>query len=104
MKKTIVRIMLATLMLLACAATATAGDGLPRPPICPPDAVCNLSTNLFLDPTISPLDGGVPRPPICPPDAVCSLSANLFLDPAISPLDGGAPRPPICPPDAVCTP
>jgi hypothetical protein len=73
MKKTIVQILFATLFLLPCDSTATAGGTAPRPPLCPPDAVCNPSASLFhLDPAISRLRDTVPRPPICPPGAVCT--------------------------------
>jgi hypothetical protein len=81
MKRTFVRIVLSTMFLFVCGALAVVGNGaishprggVPRPPICPPDAVCNPSANLFhLDGAISVVDGTVPRPPICPPDAVCT--------------------------------
>jgi hypothetical protein len=40
MKKTIVRTVLATLFLLTCGVATMVATGVPRPPICPPDAVC----------------------------------------------------------------
>jgi hypothetical protein len=40
MKKTLVRIALATLLLVTGAVIPMAGDTTPRPPICPPDTVC----------------------------------------------------------------
>jgi hypothetical protein len=40
MKKTLIRIVLATLFLIACGATQMAADGFPRPDFCPPGAIC----------------------------------------------------------------
>jgi len=40
MKKTLVRIALVTLFLVAGAVIPMAGDTTPRPPLCPPGAVC----------------------------------------------------------------
>ena len=40
MKKTLIRIVLATLFLIACGATPMAADGVPRPPFCPPETTC----------------------------------------------------------------
>ena len=42
MKKTLIRILLATLMLVASGATPVLADGgNPLPPFCPPGSVCN---------------------------------------------------------------
>ena len=40
MKKTFVRMVLSMLFLFTCGALSAVGDGSPRPPICPPGAVC----------------------------------------------------------------
>ena len=40
MKKPLIYITLATLLVVACGMTPMAADTLPRPPFCPPDAVC----------------------------------------------------------------
>jgi hypothetical protein len=40
MNKINVRIVLATLFLLTCGVANLAGSTVPRPPICPPDAIC----------------------------------------------------------------
>jgi hypothetical protein len=80
MKKTFVGIILSTMFLFTCGALAVVGNGaishlrggVPRPPFCPPDTVCNPSANLLLlDTAILRLRDGAPRPPLCPPDATC---------------------------------
>src|SRR5437016_8521699 len=87
MKTTLIRIILATLLLVACGSTTLLADGSdPRPPFCFPGTNCQLSTVLQ--------DGGSPRPPFCFPGTNCTLSPVLH--------DGSSPRPPFCFPATDC--
>lgn len=65
MKKTFVRILLATLLLLACGSTPVmAGGGEPLPPFCPPGYTC-----VDINPVLA--GGSDPLPPFCPPGYSC---------------------------------
>jgi hypothetical protein len=65
MKKSIIRIVLVTLLLVACGSTPVmAGGGEPLPPFCPPWTTC---TQVHL----IQRGGSEPLPPFCPPGYTC---------------------------------